>query len=338
MTTAQSEKNNVDSTCFGVTPGGENVVRHKISNGGTAISVLSWGATVQEFRVMGESHSLILGGRDMAAYLGSMDYFGAVVGPVANRIASGEIEIGGVRHQLDKNEAGRTTLHSGVAGYSGRNWRFTNVTPTHCRLDLHHPDGLGGFPGNINASVTYSIDNAGHLEIEMTGEADQPTYFNPAFHGYWNLSGSADLSDHRLMVPATRYLPVDGALIPLGAPVPVASSDFDYRQARAIGPVLDHNFCLSQGGHQMELACRLTTERLQLDVLTDQPGVQLYNGAHIDTGADLGVDGGAYGPHTGLAIEPQFWPDTPHHPDYPDCLLLPEKPVRYRSRFELRRI
>ena len=338
MTPAQSKKNKADSTIFGTMPEGEKIVRHQISNGGTSISVLSWGATIQELRVMGESHSLLLGGRDVTAYLGSMQYFGAVVGPVANRIAGAEMEIGGIRHQLDQNEAGRTTLHSGVAGYSGRNWRFTNVTPTRCRLELHHPDGLGGIPGNIDASVTYTIDTAGHLEIEMTGAADQPTYFNPAFHGYWNLSGSADLSDHRLMVPATSYLAVDDAQLPLGAPVSVAGSEFDYRHARAIGSVLDHNFCLSQGGDQMVLACRLSTQRLQLDVLTDQPGVQLYNGAHIDTGADLDVDGGSYGPHAGLAIEPQFWPDTPHHPEYPDCLLLPEKPVRYRSRFELRRI
>jgi len=147
MTTAQSKKNKADSTIFGTRPEGEKIVRHQISNGGTSISVLSWGATIQELRVMGESHSLLLGGRDVAAYLGSMQYFGAVVGPVANRIAGAEMEIGGIRHQLDQNEAGRTTLHSGVAGYSGRNWRFTNVTPTAAGLSCTTPTGWAGFPG-----------------------------------------------------------------------------------------------------------------------------------------------------------------------------------------------
>lgn len=324
------------SKLFGYAPDGDAVERHILENGGVSVAVLSWGATLQEFRIKGSAHSLVLGGRDMAAYLGPMRYFGAIVGPVANRIANGRFEIAEERIDLDKNEAGCTTLHSGIAGFSDRNWRFIRQTETECVLALAHPDGLGGFPGNIAAVVIYRLEDDGALTIEITGTADRTTYFSPAFHGYWNLSGGPDLAGHRLTVNATQYLPVDGLQIPRGQPLAVNKTGYDYRKPRPIGQQLDHNFCLPDAMGAMQHACTLQTDDVILEVSTDQPGVQVYNGQHVDTGLHSGLEGRPYGPCSGLAIEPQFWPDTPNRPDFPSSLLRPAHPSRHRSRFWVR--
>lgn len=321
---------------FGKTPEGQDVTRCEIRNGGAVANIISWGAALQDFRLEDRELGLVLGGSDMAAYLGPMRYFGAIVGPVANRIAGGRMTVAGTNFELDKNEAGRTTLHSGIAGFSDRNWSFANVTTSSCRLSLTHPDGLGGFPGNIDVGVTYRLGDDGALDIEITGETDAATFFSPAFHGYWNLSGQPDLADHRLLVNAASYLPVDEGLIPLGTPETVSNTSFDYLASRSIGALLDHNFCLAPGQGRMQPACQLDAAGLRLVVETDQPGVQIYNGAHIDTGTAVGHAGKPYGRFAGLAIEPQFWPDTPHQPSYPSSMLLPGTASRHLSRFHVR--
>lgn len=320
---------------FGTTPDGHDITACRLHAGGATACILSWGATVQDYRIAGVDHSLILGGGTPAVYLGPMRYFGAIVGPVANRIAKGRMQVNGRICDLDKNENGQTTLHSGCAGFNDRNWTLTRNSDAECALRLDHPDGLGGFPGNIAVTTTYRLDATGALEVEVTGVSDADTYFSPAFHGYWNLSGASDLSDHLLTIPADSYLPVDADQIPIGAPVPVSGTDFDYRTPRRIGAVLDHNFCFNTPSGGLRPVCTLAAGGITLEVQSDQPGVQVYNGAHIDTGPTPGHAGQPYGACAGLAIEPQFWPDTPNQPGYPPNLLRAGQTSRHRARFQV---
>jgi aldose 1-epimerase len=320
---------------FGLNPYGTQVKACELRAGGAVARVLSWGATVQDYRVAGIDHSLILSGETIDSYFDQMHYFGAIVGPVANRIAGGRMQINGQSFDLDKNENGQTTLHSGCAGFSDRNWSLSQASDNACELTLDHPDGLGGFPGNIRATVIYRLTASGALEVEISGQADADIFFSPAFHGYWNLSGGNDLSDHLLTVPADAYLPVDAEQIPIGNPAPVEGTAFDYRKPRHIGPVLDHNFCLGSSETPLQTACRVEASGIVLDVQTDQPGVQIYNGCHIDTAPFNGHLGKPYGPCAGLAIEPQFWPDTPNQPSFPSSLLRAGERFVSRSRFEI---
>ncbi len=320
---------------FGTGRDGQTVTFCDLHAGGARARILSWGATLQDYRIADVDHGLVLGGDSVDAYLGPMLYFGAIVGPVANRIAGGQMQIGGQTFDLDKNEAGRTTLHGGCAGYSGRNWTFRSVSDAACQLVLQHPNGLGGFPGPIVATTTYRLDASGALEIEITGQSDADTYFSPAFHGYWNLSEQADLSDHLLTVPAESYLPVDQDQIPLGDAASVSGTGFDYRKPRSIGAVLDHNFCISPPHNVMRPVCWLSASGLVLEVQADQPGVQIYNGADIDTGQMMGHGSKPYGRYAGLAIEPQFWPDTPNQRGYPSSLLRAGQTSRHRMRFQV---
>ena len=310
------------------------VARLEIANGPVRASLMTLGAAVTELRMEGVAHSLVLGSPDLAAYRDAMRYFGAVVGPVANRIAGARAPLGGRVLDLAANE-GPNALHGGPRGTSTRLWRLADRDAASARFDLTWPDGEDGLPGPLHLSATYAIEADGALRIELEGEGEAPTLCNPAFHGYWVLDGSGTLHDHRLAVAAERYLPVDAAGIPTGDPAPVAGTPFDFRSPRAIGPdsAVDHNFCLDGAGYR-EVA-RLETDALALAVETDAPGLQIYDAARIDTAPFAGHEGRPYGAHGGLAIEPQLWPDAPNRPGYPPVALVPGERFRQTSRFRL---
>lgn len=324
-----------ESEIFGRAPDGTDVRRFRISGGPVTATVMTWGASLVDFRMDGVENALVLGASDFAAYLGPMRYFGAIVGPVANRIAGGRMIVDGQTCLLDKNEAGRTTLHGGRHGFSERNWTILDVGMADVTLGLRHAHGVGGFPGNIDLRVRYSLESDGALTIEIEGEADRPTVLAPAFHGYWTLDGRTDLSAHTLTVDANEYTPVDEAQIPMGGPVPVEGTSFDYRFARVPDPALDHNFCLSRSRDGMRDACAIEGGGLRLSVETTEVGLQVYSGGGLDTAPFVGLHGAPYGSNAGLAIEPQYWPDSPNRPDFPSPALMPGQRYRQVSRFTL---
>lgn len=317
-------------------PDESEIARIEIANGPVRVSLMTLGAAVTGLRMKGVDHSLVLGSPDVAAYRDAMRYFGAIVGPVANRIAGGRAPLAGTVLQLPAND-GANALHGGPAGLSTRNWRLSLQEPARARFDFEWPDGDGGYPGPIHLSATYEVDDDGALLIELGGHAGGLTLCNPAFHGYWSLDGSGDLSGHRLRVDADRYLPVDEAGIPVGDPASVAGTPFDLRYPRSIEPEsrIDHNYCLNGSGYR-EVA-RLETDALALTIETDAPGLQVYDGARLDTAPFGGHGGRPYGRHAGIALEPQLWPDAPNHPDYPSVALRPGEQFRQRSRFRLHR-
>jgi aldose 1-epimerase len=323
------------ASTFGQAPDGTDVSLHEITGGGVTARLISWGARLVDMRLAGYGPSLVLGGADMAAYLGPMRYFGAIVGPVANRIAAGHFEIDGAEVYLERNEKDRTTLHGGSTGTSERNWTVVEAGPSSVSYALEMADGQGGFPGPVHLRASYALDGDGVLTVEIEGTAERPCFLSPAFHGYWVLGG--DLGQHRLEIPAESYLPVDDQKIPLGAPRPVAGTPFDYREATPPAPDLDHNFCLAEG-RELRHACTLIGTALRLVIESTEPGVQVFTGGSLDTAPHEGHEGQPYGPNAGIAIEPQFWPDTPNHPEYPSSRLEPGETYRQTTRFAVTRL
>jgi aldose 1-epimerase len=322
---------------FGQAPDGTDVQAVRIAGGPTRARIMTWGASLIDFRMECVDHPLALGSDDFAAYLGSMRYFGAIVGPVANRIANGRMTVDGHTCRLDRNEAGRTTLHGGSRGFADRNWTLVDADEASVTLHVRHAHGTGGFPGNIDVMVHYALDDDGVLSIEIEGRTDRATMFAPAFHGYWSLDGRPDISGQALVVNAREYLPVDDTLIPSGGPMPVAHTAFDYRRPRAPDPGLDHNFCLARSRGPIRRACTLDAGALRLTVETTEVGLQVYSGGGLDTAPFAGWHGAPYGPHAGIAFEPQFWPDSPNHPDFPSPALMPGQTYRQVSRFAVTR-
>lgn len=306
-----------------------------LEHGGLRARILAQGATLQDLRHASVPWPLVVGAEDQQHYSGPLLYAGAVVGPVANRVAGAAALIGGQRHQFDAND-GTNTLHSGKDGLHARRWEIVAAASAAVTLRARLSDGLGGFPGERVIHATYRLLAPATLELELSAVTDRPTLLNLTHHTYWNLDGSADIGEHRLRIAADHYLPVDAQLIPEGPPRSVEDTAFDFRKVVALSqaPPLDHNFCLANRRRPLAEVAELTgASGMRLRISTTEPGLQIYDGRHLALPEGQGLDGRGYGARAGLAIEAQGWPDAPNRPDFPKVTLVPGEIYRQITRF-----
>ena len=311
---------------FGKGSAGEPVEAVTIRAGGLSAVLLTWGARLQDLRLAGTPWPLVLGAPTMAGYLGPMRNFGAVVGPVANRIAGASAVIAGERFHFDRNENGRTTLHGGAKGSHARNWRIAEAGDDHVTFTLDLPDGEEGFPGNRQLVAAYRVTAPDTLSLTLSATTDRATLLNLAPHPYWNLDGTADVAGHHLQVAASRYTPTDAALIPTGDVADVTGSRHDFRTGRDLDTTrdLDVNLCLADAARDLTQAAVLEGAKgVRMVLSTTEPGLQLHDATRMDTAPQIGLTGQPYGPRAGIALEPQLWPDACHHPHFPSIMLEP---------------
>jgi aldose 1-epimerase len=314
------------------------------------LEVLSTGAAVRQLVVTGADGSetgVVLGHRDVDAYAAVGGYFGVVVGRVANRIDAGRFSLDGVEYEVPTNDRGNA-LHGGPDGYDLREWDVESTAPDAVTLSLTSPHGDQGFPGELRVSVTYTV-SPGEVAIDYLGTTTRPTVVNLTNHSYFNLDGEGrgTIDDHVLQVHADATTPVRPDMIPTGEVTPVDGTPFDLRRPRRLSDVLaepseqlghasglDHNFVLSGSG--LRTAARLTGRSgLELEVLTDRPGVQVYSGAYFD-GSVVGPSGARYTERAGIALETQGFPDAPNQPRFPSVVLRPEETFSSRTVWRLR--
>lgn len=317
-------------------PDGRAIDVLSLAGGGLRAQVLTLGAAVHDLRMEGVDHPLVLGCADPADRLGRGLYMGVIVGRCANRIGGAAFTLDGRTHRTDANFRARHTLHGGSQGTHWQIWTVEDTGPDRATLSLHLPDGAMGFPGALAIRATIALQD-GALDFDIQAETDAPTPCSLSHHGYFNLDGSDDVRDHGLRIGADRYLPVNDDLIPLGHAAPVAGTRFDFRRSRPIGSGgYDHNLCLSEGPVAPRVVAELTGRTgLRLQVATDQPGLQLYDGAHLEGVAGLG--GRRYGPFAGVALEAQAWPDAVNRPGFPAAILRPGAIYRHRTTYRFSR-
>lgn len=321
---------------FGTTAQGEQVGQLIISGGGLTASLIEYGATLQDLRLEGVGHPLVLGAEKISTYEGPMRYFGAIVGQVANRISNARFQLDGQIYHLPKNFKGRHTLHSGAAGTATRKWRLTNSTENSASFSIALANGPGRFPGNLDVRASYTLPGDGVLEIEIVAHTDARTPCSFAHHSFFNLGDDASITAYLLGVEASEYLPIDGDKLPTGEVREVAGSRFDFRTPRAVGGAdLDHNFCLSSAIRPLRKVASLTAPRagLGLEVETTETGLQVYNGAQIPKIENEGLEGRSYGPYSGLALETQGWPDAVNRLRFPQVFLSPEATYKHVVRY-----
>ncbi|WP_151720864.1 aldose epimerase family protein [Gemmobacter serpentinus] len=313
-------------------PDGRAVRAIRLRGPRLAATILTLGATVQDLRLDGVAHPLVLGYPAIAPYLGPGRYVGALVGRFANRIAGARFTLDGREYPLDRNEFGRQMLHGGSDGIHQHLWQVTDLAADRVTMVLDLPDGHMGFPGNVVIRVTISVADAA-LSFEMQAQSDAATPFNLAHHGYFALDAGGDIRDQHLQIAADHYLPIDGNLIPTGQIAPVAGTDFDFRKTRRIGSTgYDHNFCLSSARQPLRPVARLVgQDGVAMLVETTECGIQVYDGRHFSGVA--GLTGVEYGPYAGIALETQGWPDAPNQPAFPDCILRPGQDWRSQTRY-----
>jgi len=267
----------------------------------------------------GKLVQVVLGHTDEAERLASSAYLGEIVGPFGNRIRDARFTIDGVPHQLERNFLGKHSLHSGSDGFHRQEWTVADAGADHVRLTLTWSDTTGEHPGPVHAAVTYWAEgNTLSYDIDVT--TDAPTVVNVIGHPYVNLAGQGTVAGQVLTIAADMYIPVDDELIPTAdAPAPVEGR-FDLRLGQTVGDIVaaggvDHCFVLDGTGLRQVASLVDPASGRRLDIATDEPGLQIYDGRGLD---EIGYP--AYG---GLAIETQHFPDAPNRPDFPSTLLHP---------------
>lgn len=284
-----------------------NYTLFTLSNGELSLAVSDLGATAVSLRYRGQE--TILGYATPEEYLSGSAFIGAAIGRYGNRIGGASFELNGVRYDLTPNE-GPNQLHGGPDSYDKRRWDAELLEGEAIRFTLFSPDGDNGFPGDLKAAVTYRLEG-GTLRLDFEGESSADTVYAPTSHMYFDLSGRRRVLEDELWLGADRYVEPGEGLIPTGR-LPAAEGAFDFGTLRPIGRNYDHAFVLT-GEH----ACTLRGGGLVLDLYTDFPALQVYAGEFLPA---------LFGPNGGLALEPEFYPDSPNHPDFPSTLLRAGEP------------
>ncbi|HEX5861562.1 MAG TPA: aldose epimerase family protein [Nocardioides sp.] len=329
----------MDVSEFGRMPDGRPV--HGIVLGaapGPVVHLITLGASVHRLEVTcGDGHrrNVVLGHAAVADRLASSDYLGSTVGRYANRIAGGRFRLGDLDVRLATNDRGNS-LHGGTDGFDRRVWDLVDAGRDHAHLRLVSPDGDMGFPGTVTADAHYRVEGDS-VRIRLEATTDQPTLVNLTNHAYFNLDGedAGTIDRHRLTLDADEYTPVDAGGIPTGRHEAVDGTPFDFRSPRPIGPAvrrrtpqvelargIDHNYVIRGDGLRTAAVLESPGTGTRLELSTDQPGLQVYTGNFLD-GSRPSISGGLYRQGDGIALEPQLFPDSPHHPEWPSAVLQP---------------
>ena len=266
-------------------------------------------------------------------------FLGACVGPYANRLAGGEIEIDGATYSLPKNNNGQT-LHGGLMGVDRVVWDVIAADSTSIFLRYVHPDRQDGYPGNIVIDMKYELTPDNEFVVTYRASTDAPTYVNLSHHPFFNLKGEGNgtILDNEMIINASAYIPIDEYSIPYGEIAPVEGTPFDFRKTHTIGERIgekneqlangagyDHNFCIdrkTESGVEFDASVYEPKSGRFLEVFSDQPGLQFYSGNFFD-GTTCGKYGKPLRYRESIALETQHWPDSPHHPNFPSTLLEP---------------
>jgi aldose 1-epimerase len=330
---------------------------------GITARVLSYGATLQSVVAPdrnGRPVDVVLGYDDLKSYVDRPNFFGVTVGRYANRIAGGAFTLDGKRFQLPLNDK-TNSLHGGTKGFDKVAWRVVSITPgpiAKLVLAYTSADGEEGYPGKLDVTTTYTLDEAGSLGIAFDAKTDKPTIVNMTNHAMFDMAGEGSAGGamgHKLTIPAKAITPVDARLIPTGELRPVEGTVFDFRKPRTIGEGVrdgrdpqirfgqgyDHNFALDKGLTATPgLAARLEdpVSGRVLEVLTTEPGVQFYTTNFID-GTYLGKSSHIYRMGDGVALEPQKFPNAPNQPSFVSARVDPGKPYHHQMiyRFSVQR-
>lgn len=337
---------------FGTLPDGTAVELFTLRNAsGMEVKVTNYGGIITELKVPdrdGKLDDITLGYSSIDGYLKSSPYFGAIIGRYGNRIAKAQFELDGKTYKLPAND-GPNTLHGGTKGFDKVVWQaepFEREGERGIVFTYTSPDGDQGFPGTLEARVTYTLTDKNELAFDYQATTDKPTVVNLTQHAYFNLAGdgSGDILGHELTINADRYTPVDKTLIPTGELASVEGTPFDFRTKTAIGARInadheqiqrgggyDHNFVLNRSGEGLQLAARVEEPKTGrvMEVHTTELGVQFYSGNFLD-GSITGKNGHVYNKRNGFCLETQHYPDSPNQPSFPSTTLRPGE--TYTSR------
>jgi aldose 1-epimerase len=335
----------IHKASFGKMPDGTPVEIYTLRNShGMEARILTYGGIVQSLELPdknGKFADVVLGFDKLDSYRTNSPYFGALIGRYGNRIAKGQFTLDGQNYTLATNN-GPNSLHGGLKGFDKVVWTARPVDSFYgpgLELTYLSKDGEEGYPGNLKVTAVYVVTEKNELLLQYTATTDKDTVVNLTHHSYFNLAGQGktNILDHVVFINADNTTPVDSTLIPTGEIKPVAGTPFDFRTPTAIGarindpdvvlqygPGYDHNWVLNKVFGEETLAARVwePTSGRVMEVFSTEPGLQFYAGNFLD-GTIKGKGGVVYQRRSAFCMEPQHFPDSPNHLNFPSVELKP---------------
>lgn len=342
-------------TEYGTTSDGKAVHKYSLTNkNGMSVEVITYGGIITSLTAPdknGEYKNIVLGYDSLSQYIKNNPYFGAIIGRYGNRIAKGKFTLDGKEYTLETNND-FNHLHGGTKGFDKVVWDVLstekNDSMSSIKLSYTSPDMDMGYPGKLNAIVTYTLDNDNALAVKYEAYSDKKTIVNLTQHSYFNLSGDFKntILDHEIMIAADNYLPVDATLIPTGKLTDVTNTPFDFRTAKVIGKDItlkndqltkgkgyDHCWALNGKGMRVVSSAYHPTSGRLLEISSDEPGIQFYSGNFLD-GTLPAYGGGTYAFRSGFCFETQHYPDSPNQKDFPSVELIPGQKYESNTIFK----
>ncbi len=349
-TNKQKEANVVETTKSGLVKSdfqtvidGDSTNLYVLNNSnGVEVAITNYGGRIVSVMVPdkdGVFKDVVLGFDNIDDYTATDNNFGATIGRYGNRIAHGKINIDGVEYELPQNNFGHS-LHGGPEGFDKKVFIATQPDNKSLILTYLSEDGEAGYPGNLDVKVTMTLTDNNAIDIRYEALTDKKTVVNLTNHSYFNLSGDANnnVLDNILMINADSFTPVDDTFMTTGEILTVEGTPMDFRTPTSIGERIDnyeydqlkfgdgydHNWVLNTKGDISQVAASVYSPAsgIQLEVYTDEPGVQVYTGNFL-AGTDTGKYGAVYGKRNAICLETQKYPDTPNKPEWPSAFLMP---------------
>lgn len=330
----------IKTDSFGVTASGESAHLYTIENQkGLCAVVTDYGAILKALHVPcpdGLTRDVVLGYDTLAEYEAG-GFFGATVGRHANRIAGAAFTLDGIEYRLADNDNGANLHTDFKIGFHKQLWD-TALLPNGVRFSRLSPDGEAGFPGNLRVSVSYILNDDNALHILYEGVSDRKTLVNLTNHSFFNLAGhdAGSVLGESLTLNCDRFLEISSGRLPTGRVLDVDGTPMDFRAGKTVGQDIDaedpqllnargYDHCFATGATCGELKkialVEDETSGLRMEVETDLPGVQFYTANFLP--AQKGKGGANYGPRCALCLETEAFPDSIHHPDFPQCVFDP---------------
>lgn len=336
----------IEKRPFGALPDGRIADLYTLASGEVEAQITNYGGIITTLRVpdaKGDLGDVVHGFDALDGYLGKQPYFGCIVGRYANRIGGARFTLDGKEYLLAKND-GENSLHGGFRGFDKVLWD-AEARGNSLRLTYLSRDGEEGYPGNLKATVTYSL-KGGEFSIDYDATTDKPTVLNLTNHTYFNLSCGGDINDHELTLDADYYTPIGRDLIPTGEVKSVAGTPLDFRQPHKVGARIEarHEQIVNGGGYDCNWVVNGEAGKLRraatvrdpascraFVVLTTQPGIQFYTSNFLD--GTLSGKGRVYTRRSALCLETQHYPDSPNQPSFPSFVLRPGEKYHEKTVF-----
>jgi aldose 1-epimerase len=330
----------------------ESVIEYTLVNdSGMSVSCLNYGCIITKILVPdrnGKIENVVLGFEQFEDYVDLSPYFGSIVGRVAGRINRSEFELDGKVYRLTPNE-GPNHLHGGKTGFNSVIWKtepFETANAVGLKFFYRSVNGEEGYPGNLDCTATYLLNNQNELSISYEARTDQKTIVNLTNHSYFNLSGNLkrDVSEHILQLESERFLELGADLIPTGKMIDVTNTPFDFKRGRLLksgmksehpqnvlaGNGYDHPLLFSKNRENTAVLSDKESGRTLL-VTTDQPCVVLYTSNQLE--GPFSISGVRARNYLGVCLETQGLPDAINQPDFPSIVLNPEEVYKATTNY-----